>query len=144
MTATLTLVPPQPTWAPSPRPQRGAVARPRLVAPLLDSGDAAVAVLVAPAGFGKTTVLREWAARDPRPFAWLTLDARDDDPLRLLARVSRVVDAARDRATPDGRFVLVLDDVHVLRRSHARALLGAIATDLPPEAMLAVASRCEP
>jgi len=144
MTATLTLVPPPPARSPSPRPSRDAVARPRLIAPLLDSDDAAVAVLVAPAGFGKTTVLREWAARDPRPFAWLTLDARDDDPLRLLARVSRVVDAARERAMPDGRFVLVLDDVHVLRRNHARALLGAIATDLPPQAMLAVASRCEP
>ena len=57
MTATLTLVPPPPTAAPSPRPQRGALARPRLVAPLLDSGDAAVAVLVAPAGFGKTVAV---------------------------------------------------------------------------------------
>jgi LuxR family maltose regulon positive regulatory protein len=144
MTATLTIVPPPVIEAPSPRPARDAVARPRLLTPLLEDGDAAVALLVAPAGFGKTTLLRQWAARDPRPFAWLTLDARDDDPMRLLARVSRAVDSARDRTAPGGRFVLVLDDAHALRRSHARELLGAIATDLPPEAMLAIASRSEP
>jgi LuxR family maltose regulon positive regulatory protein len=144
-TAALTLVPPPDRLlAPSPRPARDAIRRPQLVRPLIESGEASVAALVAPAGFGKTTVLLEWAARDPRPFAWLTLDERDDEPMRLVARVTRAVDAVRDRAGADGRFVLVLDDLHVLRAAAARVLLGAIATDLPPEAMLAVASRTEP
>jgi LuxR family maltose regulon positive regulatory protein len=147
MTATLTLSPPPVTealCARSPRPARDAIRRPRLVAPLIEHVDADVAVLVAPAGFGKTTVLREWAVCDPRPFAWLTLDERDDEPTRLLARVARAVDDVRERTGSDERFVLVLDDVHVLRRAHARDLLSAIATDLPPEALLAIASRSEP
>jgi LuxR family maltose regulon positive regulatory protein len=144
MTATLSIVPPPVSDARAPRAAADTIARPRLVHELVEHGEATVAVLVAPAGFGKTVLLREWAAADPRPFAWLALDGRDEDPLRLLTRVSRAVDAARDRAGAGGRFVLVLDDVHVLRRSQARELLSAIATDLPPEAMLAVAARSEP
>ena len=40
--------------------------------------------LVAPPGYGKTTVLAQWAAREPRPVAWLTLDALDNDPVILV------------------------------------------------------------
>jgi LuxR family transcriptional regulator, maltose regulon positive regulatory protein len=128
-----------------PRPPHATVRRPRLVGPLCERGEADVAVLVAPAGYGKTTVLCEWAARDPRPFAWVTLDARDNEPLRLLSRISRATDAARAEADEDdGAFVLVLDDVHVLHTVAAVEVLSAVATDLPPEAMLAVASRREP
>ena len=38
-----------------------------------------LATVVAPAGYGKTTLLASWAEADPRPFAWLALDARDSD-----------------------------------------------------------------
>ena len=40
----------------------------------------------APAGFGKSTLLSTWAAAAPaggRPVAWLSLDARDNDPARF-------------------------------------------------------------
>jgi LuxR family transcriptional regulator, maltose regulon positive regulatory protein len=144
-TATLTLVPPPEAVAPRLPPRApDAVSRPRLVQPLIDHDDARVAALVAPAGFGKTAVLREWAASDPRPFCWLSLDERDGEPMRLLTRVTRALAAVRDRAEYGARFVLVLDDVHVLRSAAARGVLGGIAADLPPEATLAVASRTEP
>ena len=48
------------------------------------SGPAARLTLIsAPAGFGKTTLLSEWIAAAGLPAAWVSLDARDDDPLRF-------------------------------------------------------------
>ena len=37
-------------------------------------------MLTAPAGYGKTTVLTEWAAEDDRPFIWVRLVDADNDP----------------------------------------------------------------
>src|SRR4051812_41243053 len=71
--------PPQP---PPPPPRPGSVPRPPLVRRLLAGAASAVAVLVAPAGYGKTTLLAEWEASDPRPFVWL-------DPARLLDELPR-------------------------------------------------------
>ena len=59
-----------------PRPQPGFVPRPRLVE-ALGAGVARGRVLVcAPAGFGKTALLADWARGDGRPVAWLGLDRR--------------------------------------------------------------------
>ena len=72
------------------------VPRPRLVE-ALNAGLARGRVLVcAPAGFGKTTLLADWARSDGRPVAWLSLDAGDNDP----ARFWRHAVAALDRARP--------------------------------------------
>jgi ATP/maltotriose-dependent transcriptional regulator MalT len=63
-----------------PRPQPGFVPRPRLVQ-ALSHGLARGRVLVcAPAGFGKTALLADWARDDRRPVAWLGLDDGDSDP----------------------------------------------------------------
>src|SRR5262249_54369086 len=53
-------------------------------------------VVGTPAGFGKTTMLGDWARRSRRPAAWLSLDAGDNDP----ARFWRYVAAALERARP--------------------------------------------
>ena len=100
------------------------VPRPRLVQALTEPGGPPVAVLVAPAGYGKTTLLVEWSEHDERPFAWVTLDERDNDPRRLLASARRAIVAVAGRGDPDAPFVLVLDDVHVL---HDRAAIAALA-----------------
>ena len=52
--------------------------------------------VVAPAGYGKTTFLARWSEADPRPFAWVALDGRDDDPVVLL----RYVAGAMNRLEP--------------------------------------------
>jgi LuxR family maltose regulon positive regulatory protein len=70
-----------------PAAPRHGVARPALVA-RLNAGLAAgrpLALIAAPAGYGKTTLAAEWAAQLGRPSAWLTLDEADDDPLRFCA-----------------------------------------------------------
>ena len=71
----------------------GIVPRPRLVRRLIDAGNVPVAMLLAPAGYGKTTLLTEWEAGDPRPFAWVSLDDSDNDPDTLLAAIALALEA---------------------------------------------------
>ena len=128
-------------------------------------------VVVAPAGYGKTTVLSEWDAADPRPFAWITLDDRHNDPALLVASIAhgldrieaidagifdalstprpsisnvvvpRLVQSLGEREQP---FVLVLDDVHALHDPEAFSPLIAMAQHLTPGSQLALAARSEP
>jgi LuxR family maltose regulon positive regulatory protein len=94
-------------YLPGPRP--GQVSRPRLLA-RLDEGLAQGLVLVcAPAGYGKTVVLADWARRGGQPVrggqvAWLSLDAGDNDPARFWRHVVAALDRARpgtgDRVAP--------------------------------------------
>ena len=129
---------------PTPRPVRTALARrPRLVGPLCDRSAPPLTLIVAPAGYGKTALLREWAKRDARPFAWLTLDERDNDPGRLLGAITCAVDSVRP-AGSDTPFALVLDDAHVLRSPAVRHVLASLAADLPAGASVAFAGRREP
>ena len=87
------------------------VPRPRLTR-LLSSASQLV-VLAAPAGYGKTTLLSEWAVHDERPFAWVTLEPADNDPACLEASVALAVERVEpERRT--GRLVLVLDDLQAL------------------------------
>ena len=44
---------------------------------------------MAPAGYGKTTLLGQWAAKDARPFAWVSLDDADNDPVVVLSTSRR-------------------------------------------------------
>lgn len=68
-------------YMPALRP--GLVARLRLL-DQLDQGLARDLILVcAPAGFGKTVLLADWARRGRWPIAWLSLDAADNDPARF-------------------------------------------------------------
>jgi LuxR family maltose regulon positive regulatory protein len=122
---------------------RATVRRPRLLEALLATDGPPFAVLVAPAGYGKTTLLCEWCARDPRPFAWLSLDSRHDNPMFLLRSIARAVDEATARAD-DGRIVLVFDDVHVVASTAARATLAALAAQPPEGLSVAFASRTDP
>ncbi len=71
------------------------VARPRLFervqAGLLDK----LTLIAAPAGFGKTTLLSAWRATvagAALPFAWVSLDSADNDPLRFWRYVIAAID----------------------------------------------------
>ena len=79
--------------APSIRP--GTVAKRDVIARLRASR-LPFATVIAPAGYGKTTLLAGWAERDPRPFAWVALDGRDDDGVPFL----RYIAAAMHRVEP--------------------------------------------
>src|SRR5690349_8013831 len=77
-----------------PSAHRPTVSRPRLLDALGGADSPPLLVLVAPAGYGKTTLLRDWCARDSRPSAWITLDQRHEDPLALLRAIARAADHA--------------------------------------------------
>ncbi|HEX6025989.1 MAG TPA: LuxR C-terminal-related transcriptional regulator, partial [Solirubrobacter sp.] len=116
---------------------RAGVRRQRLVKRLLDCPP--FVVIVAPAGYGKTALLSDWSAADPRSFAWLTLHRGLDDPSSMTRAVTRAL------ATATGQdLVLVLDDVHVLRSQPARDAIAALAAQPPPGVTVVLASRADP
>jgi LuxR family maltose regulon positive regulatory protein len=111
------------------------------------AGDTLV-LLQAPAGYGKTVVLRQWAARDPRPFFRVRLRDTADDPGRLVASTWSALRRAGVRSPPAGGtdracrpIVLVLDGVAGPVRSAGRPGLGDAVAALPPGSQVAVASR---
>ena len=66
------------------------VPRPSLVGRLMLS-DEPLVVISAPAGYGKTTLLHQWAAVDERPFAWVGLSGSDNDPARLAEHLEQAL-----------------------------------------------------
>jgi LuxR family maltose regulon positive regulatory protein len=117
-------------------PPAGAVSRTALVNRLRALATTPVVSIVAPAGYGKTTLCAQWARRDGRPAAWLTVDDRDNDPAVLLRHLS----AATERV--DGPLLLVIDDAHLLRSGDAADALTAVA--LEPGSTLVLAGRRAP
>ena len=61
-----------------------AVDRPRLIERLEQGADRKLTIVCAPAGFGKTTLVREWLAVRASPFAWLSLDEEDGTAPRFV------------------------------------------------------------
>jgi LuxR family transcriptional regulator, maltose regulon positive regulatory protein len=147
MTATATLPSPSAPRlvvlpaAPGAASGRGLVARARLIRRLMEVRDVSLTLLVAPAGYGKTTTLLEWAQHDERPFAWVALERADDEPEHLLASLARATDPLTGR---DREFVLVLDDVQLLTSEGAIDVLAGLVEHPPPGAHVVLASRCEP
>src|SRR5262245_8430923 len=172
----LELAPPRPAFdfldskirVPVLRP--GTVSRTALVNRLRVTNAEAVTTVVAPAGYGKTTLLAQWAERDSRPFAWVALDERDNDPIVLLRHIAaafevdepveeRLVDALEKhgasiwtRALPRlsqelahrGPIVLVLDDFNLLRTRGSLEAVAALVDDEAEGSMLVIAGRTPP
>jgi LuxR family maltose regulon positive regulatory protein len=149
---------------PAARP--GIVARSALVDRLVGAGAVPVIAVVAPAGYGKSTLLAQWAARKGPRLAWLACDDGDNDPAVLLsylaAAVARVepVDPGifRTLAASGGGLTMVprllaavasgrapitvaLDHVDALTNDESRDVLTELAVRLPVGWQLAMASR---
>ena len=154
---------------PSVRP--GTVRRSPLIEVLARGDLRPVASVVAPAGYGKTTLLAQWAERSGQAFAWVSLDERDNDPKVLLSYVAAALDAVEPvgervfgaLASPGGSVpgpvvsalgfafssmtlpvVLVLDDVHVLDDHECWAALSVLADHVPPGSRLVLSGRDAP
>ena len=131
--------------------------------------DCRVVAVTAPAGYGKSTLLTEWAAGEQRRVAWVSLDRLDDDPSALLAvlaaaygKIAGRPDLGTDvcglglstlgRAAPrlaavlrtsPFPFVLMLDDLHALQLPACHDVLGIVISGIPAGSQLVVASRAE-
>ena len=152
-----------------PQPRPGSVSRAELIERARRS-DCRVVGVTAPAGYGKSTFLAQWAADDDRRVAWVALDRFDDDPAVLLtllasafARVApghadlvadmgglgvsvlgraapRLASALRTSPVP---FVLMLDDLHEVRSPDCHDALSVVMSGIPPGSQLVAASRSE-
>jgi LuxR family maltose regulon positive regulatory protein len=138
----------------------GSVSRTALVNRLRVPGTHDVATIVAPAGYGKTTLLAQWAERDERPFAWVAVDEGDADPAALLRHVAEALHRVEPRATLprtptaprlaaalaalDDPVVLALDDVERLRSPAALETVLGLADHLSPGSLLVLAGRALP
>ena len=78
-----------------PSPRTGFLARPRLLERLTEGTARDLTLVCAPAGFGKTSLLGDWARRRRQPVAWLSLDAGDSDPARFWRYVAAALDELR-------------------------------------------------
>ena len=153
-----------------PLPRPGLVERTRLLGRLSRDRSGRVVSIVAPPGYGKTTVLGQWAAHDRRQFAWVSLDHRDNDPVVFLTYVAEalnvgstldpavfkaltgpgdslwskglpgLVSALAARPEP---LVLVLDDVHELENDECLDALAALLLHVPHGSQLVLSGRTE-
>jgi LuxR family maltose regulon positive regulatory protein len=149
----------------------GTVRRSSLIGRLSRGEHQPVVSVVAPAGYGKTTLLSQWAERNGQAFAWVSADEADNDPKVLLTYVAEALDAVEPvservfdaLASPGSSVpgsvvprlgsafwsmtspvVLVLDDVHVLHNRECRAALSVLADHVPGGSRLVLAGRSEP
>jgi LuxR family maltose regulon positive regulatory protein len=153
-----------------PGPQPGFVPRRRLVE-ALGEGLARGRVLVcAPAGFGKTALLADWARGGGRPVAWLGLDGGDSDPARFWRYVVAALEGARpglagrvgppppgsveglvtalinELAADPGadEVLLVLDDYHLVDSGSVHESVAFLLENLPPGLRVVVSGRADP
>jgi LuxR family maltose regulon positive regulatory protein len=157
-----------------PLPRAHTIARHQLLALMPSAPGTRLALLSAPAGFGKTTTLAAWCharAAQGAAVAWVTLDAGDNDQARFLAylyaAVARAVGArdgvraAMDAAWPADRtaaliqlinalagfdrdVVLVLDDYHLVGAPAIHSALAFLLDHLPERVCIAIGSRVDP
>ncbi|HYO50000.1 MAG TPA: AAA family ATPase, partial [Chloroflexia bacterium] len=140
--------------------------RPRLLQKLSDSvRKHRLTLVVAPPGYGKTTLLVDFARRHASS-AWLTLDREHDDPTLFLLHLREALRAklpslgpVRDNGAsiytldilladlascPDLQVTLVLDNVHLLTNRETCELVTRFFERAPSGLRLIVSSRAEP
>jgi len=132
----------------------------------------ALTLVSAPAGYGKSTLLTEWVGAYKGRVAWLSLDERDNTPLRFwayfvaaLQTVSKqvggdalqILESAQDFdsnrfltvlvneiSTAEQPVILVLDDFHVISNLDIHTGMNFLLEHLPPSLHLVIATRTDP
>ncbi len=147
------------------------MSREQLISSVEGSRDAPVVILSAGPGWGKTTMLAQWASRSDRPFAWVSVDEGDNDPIVLLTYVATALDrvsrldpsvfealasshvSVQAKVVPrlgaalanmNKRLVLVLDDLHRLDSQPSLDAVAALERHVPDGSQLALSTRGHP
>jgi LuxR family maltose regulon positive regulatory protein len=124
--------------------RRDRVERPRLITSLERAATRPLVLITAPAGYGKTTLLAQWAHASSRAFAWLRPEMGDHDPGRLSAAVTVALACLAAPDEPRSHSVLVLDDAHLIDSDVLQEVIPGLLGCLPEHCQLVLASRCEP
>jgi LuxR family maltose regulon positive regulatory protein len=129
-----------------------------------------VALVVAPAGYGKTTLLAELThAAGARRRAWITAGEEDNDPVEFLGCAAVAleqagvptehVDSALNAEEADlsaamtlleallarsGPIAIAVDDLHLVTSRQSLEVVEFLASHLPPHSQLLLASRNPP
>jgi LuxR family transcriptional regulator, maltose regulon positive regulatory protein len=150
----------------------GFVSRPRLTEQIHHGVKGSLTLLSAPAGYGKTQLMLEWAQQTHLPVAWLTLDSEDNDLsrfFRYLIGALQTLEAGLEEEALDFNqtstggglevgltllineltafsedIALVFDDFQALENPLALQGVGFLLKYLPPNLHLVIASRSEP
>lgn len=148
----------------------GVVDRAKLIDRLTAARDARTVTIVAPPGYGKTTLMSLWREHETRPTGWLSVDRYDNDPAVLLANIVAALQHAgmlRDEPagellvpsnlvishgiarlanaldSQDAAGVLMLDHAETVRSRASNDTIAELAVRLPTTLQLVVASRTE-
>ncbi|MFD4324707.1 LuxR C-terminal-related transcriptional regulator [Nocardioides sp. NPDC058538] len=152
--------------------RRALVARGRLLGQMPSGGERLprLVLVSAPAGFGKTTLLTQWANQwqgsapgAVRRVAWVSLDTGAGDVRSFLASLVAAVrvgiELEPDERTSvgsvlvslvnaidclDGELVLALDDYHVIESAEVHAAVTFLLDNLPANAAIAMTTRADP
>jgi LuxR family maltose regulon positive regulatory protein len=156
-----------------PPPPQGLVPRGRVLESLHRGvPDAPLTVISAPAGYGKTTLLAQWARATELPVAWLTASEEDNDPERFLRALLRAWETVQPgiRERPAGILLgavspplddvlgaivrelgerpqplaFAIDDVHVITETAVHRWLDMLLDNLPPGVRFVLAGREAP
>lgn len=155
------------TTVPPVRPQR--VERSRLLERVRAGTGRALTLIVAPAGFGKTTLVADWARRGDMPVAWLSLQPADQARERFLSYLIQALQtiaphigqtslALRQGGAPEGvlfalvndlagmdsDFALVLDDYHSAESPATNEILGFLLENRPASFHVVLTTRKSP
>jgi LuxR family maltose regulon positive regulatory protein len=145
--------------------------RKALVQRLRESTATPVVSVTAPAGYGKTSLVAQWAKADKRRFAWISVDPADNEPLEFLTYIalalnrleplggsvftalvarSPAVEATvlprlgKAVASMTRPFVLVLDDVHLIDAKQSLEAISVLLPHLPAGSQIALVTRRQP
>ncbi len=155
------------TTIPPARPKQ--IERPRLLERITDGSRRALTLIVAPAGFGKTTLASAWAAKAGLPVAWLSLQLTDRPRERFLSYVVQALQGisphlgqttlalmpggspvgglfalVNDLAEVESDFVLILDDYHNVDGAETTEIIGFLLEHRPAVFHLILVSRAMP
>lgn len=146
------------------------LARPRLATLLDNALNVRLVLIAAPAGFGKSTLVTSWLVGKTQRLAWLSLDERDNDPMRfwryviaalMHADVSigaeaieilgatgtiepAITSLANDLSALSGDIFLVLDDYHIIDNETIHSSLQFLVDNQPPALHLILLTRVDP
>ncbi len=156
-------------YKPAVRP--GRIARPRLLTRLDEAQSRRLALVSAPAGFGKTTLVSTWL-EDREPVGWFSVDEGDNDPVRFLSyfvaalqqvdggigqSLQRVLNSPQLPSTEsamtmlindivgvDRPLILVLDDYHLIDSRYVHEVLRFLLENQPPTMHVIIVTREDP